>query len=226
MTKPIRPKHNFNGFTLVELLVALIVVSIIFTAVATLAYALGAVNDATNDMAEKQAQVRFATLRISELIRHCKLICAAPGNDVVIWKADDNDNNSIDVNEVVYIEYEDPNIYMREFCTKDNPTILGALGGTQPVLTILGLSETKNNLIGKFDTKEVRRTCLLSNCRGVHFDLHIPPPYTKPPYTDLVKITFTMTENKVYHTYQINNALRGWAGNLLDESGNIVNDDD
>ena len=216
-----------DGFTLVELLVALMVVSIIFTAVATLAYALGAVNDATNDMAEKQAQVRFATLRISELIRHCKLVCAKPGNDVVIWKADDNNNNSIDVNEVVYIEYEDPNIYMREFCTEGNPTILEALGSTQPVLTILGLSETKNNLIGKFDTKEVRRTCLLSNCKGVDFYLHIPLLHTKPPYTDLVKITFTMTENKVDHTYQISAALRGWAGHLLNEAGDaIVSDDD
>jgi prepilin-type N-terminal cleavage/methylation domain-containing protein len=215
-----------DGFTLVELLVALMVVSIIFTAVATLAYTLGAVNDAANDMAEKQAQVRYATLRISELIRHCKLICAAPGNDVVIWKADDNDNDLIDVNEVVYIEYEDPNIYMREF-TKANQTILEALGGTQHVLTILGLPETKNNLMGKFDTKDVRRTCLLSNCRGVHFDLHIPPPHTEPQYTDLVKITFTMTENKVDHTYQINNALRGWAGNLLSADGqSIVGDDD
>lgn len=217
-----------DGFTLVELLVALMVVSIIFTAVATLAYALGAVNDAANDMAEKQAQVRFATLRISELIRHCKLICAKHGDeDVVIWKADDG-NNLINVNEVVYIEYEDPNIYMREFYTEGNPTILGALGldDAQSVLTILGLPETKNNLIGKFDTKEVRRTCLLSNCKGVDFYLHIPPPYTKPPYTDLVKITFKMTENKVDHNYQINTALRGWAGNLLDESGNIVNDDD
>jgi prepilin-type N-terminal cleavage/methylation domain-containing protein len=111
---PIKPKHNFNGFTLVELLVALMVVSIIFTAVATLAYALGAVNDATNDMAEKQAQVRFATLRISELIRHCKLICGTTGNAITIWKVDDNSNNEIDTNEQVYVEAVEGRIQLRE----------------------------------------------------------------------------------------------------------------
>jgi prepilin-type N-terminal cleavage/methylation domain-containing protein len=208
-----------NGFTFVELLVALIVASIIFAAVATLAYSLGAVNDATNDMAEKQAQVRYATLRISELIRHCKLVCAKPGNnDIVIWKADDTDINSIDVNEVVYIEYEEPNVYMREFCTVGNPTVLGALGldDTQPVLTILGNSETKNNLTGKFGTEEVRRTCLLSNCMGVDFDLHTLPPYSNSRF---VSISFGLVENGVTRQYQISAALRGWAGNLLDESG-------
>jgi prepilin-type N-terminal cleavage/methylation domain-containing protein len=53
-----KTKHNFGGFTLVELLVASMVAAIIFTAVATLAYALGTANDATDDMAVKQAQVR------------------------------------------------------------------------------------------------------------------------------------------------------------------------
>ena len=103
-----------DGFTLVELLVALMVVSIIFTAVATLAYALGAVNDATNDMAEKQAQVRYASLRISELIRHCKLICGTTGNDITIWKADDDGDNEIDTNEQVYVEAVEGRIQLRE----------------------------------------------------------------------------------------------------------------
>jgi len=74
---PKRPKHNFKGFTLVELLVALVVTSIILAAVATLAYALGTVNDSSNDTAVKQAQLRYATLRISDLIKYSKLVYAA-----------------------------------------------------------------------------------------------------------------------------------------------------
>jgi prepilin-type N-terminal cleavage/methylation domain-containing protein len=218
-----------GGLTLVELLVALVVTSIILTAVAALAFALGTANDATDDTSLKQAQVRYATLRISDVIRHCKLICANPGDDLVIWKADDKNNKLIDVNEVVYIEYEDPNIYLLEFCTKNNPTVLSALGlsETQPVLTILGLTETKNNLIEKFEDKEVRRTCILSNCSDVNFDLYTLPPYTKPTYTDIVNITFKIIENNVKHTYQITSALRSWAGNLLSADGqSIVSDDD
>jgi len=93
-----------NGFTLAELLVALVVTSIVLTAVATLAFALGTANETSNDMAEKQAQVRYATLRVTELIRHCKLIYETPGNDIVVWRADDNGDNKIDAPELVYIE--------------------------------------------------------------------------------------------------------------------------
>ena len=62
MMRDVRYKR---GFTLVELLLALIVTGIILTAVTTLAFAVGAANDATDDTSQKQAQVRFATLRIS-----------------------------------------------------------------------------------------------------------------------------------------------------------------
>ena len=92
----IRPKHNFKGFTLVELLVALMVTSIVLTAVATLAYAVGRANDSSDDTAVKQAQLRYATLRISELIRHSKLVCTATANHIELWLADVNESAYID----------------------------------------------------------------------------------------------------------------------------------
>jgi prepilin-type N-terminal cleavage/methylation domain-containing protein len=175
-----------DGFTLVELLVALIVVGIIFTAVATLAYTLGAVNDATNDMAEKQAQVRFATLRISELIRHCKLICGATGNAITIWKADDNGNNEIDSNEQVYVEAVDGKIQLRE-------------PDTSPVV-------------------------LIPQCSNVRFQFDEPTlPVMKRKF---VSISFDLVENGVTRQYQISAALRGWAGNLLNGTGDAVMSDD
>jgi prepilin-type N-terminal cleavage/methylation domain-containing protein len=177
-----------DGFTLVELLVALIVVSIIFTAVATLAYTLGAVNDAANDMAEKQAQVRFATLRISELIRHCKLICGTAGDNITIWKADDDGDSEIDTNEQVYVEVGGSGdcIQLRE-------------PNTSPVV-------------------------LISQCSNVQFRFDEPAlPVRKSKF---VSISFDLVENGVTRQYQISAALRGWAGNLLNGSGNIVSDDD
>jgi len=94
---PTRLKHNRKGFTLVELLVALIVTSIVLAAVATLAFAMGTADDSSNDTAVKQAQLRYATLRISELIRHSKLVCTATANHIELWLADVNEPAYIDV---------------------------------------------------------------------------------------------------------------------------------
>jgi len=175
-----------KGFTLVELLVALMVTSIVLTAVATLAYAMGAANDASDDRAEKQAQVRYATLRISELIRHCRLIYDTLDDGIVIWKADDNDDDVVDAPELVYIE-----------------------AGSNRDYISLKYGETSPEFY------------LIPQCSNVQFVLDMAAPQTQ-----FISISFDLDENDVVHQYQINAALRGWAGNLLDDSGNIVSDDD
>ena len=113
-----------SGFTLAELLMALIVTGIILGAVATLAYALGAANDAADDTTWKQAQLRYATLRISELIRHCKLIYDTPDNDIVVWKADKNVDDIVDSNELVYIETGGGRDYIQLREEDKNPVVL------------------------------------------------------------------------------------------------------
>ena len=48
-----------------------------------------------------------------------------------------------------------------------------------------------------------------------------------PPQSRFVNISFDIVENGSVHQYQINSALRSWAGNLLDEWGTgLVSDDD
>jgi prepilin-type N-terminal cleavage/methylation domain-containing protein len=196
-----------DGFTLVELLVALVVVSIIFTAVATLAYALGAVNDATNDMAEKQAQVRYASLRISELIRHCKLVCGTPGNDLAIWRADDSNDGQININELVYIEKGADSNYLR-LC-------VFPLSAT----SLVNLSDIKTLSTSSYDVTYVQ---LVPQCSNVQFRFDALPPRSR-----FVSISFDLVENGVARRYQISAALRGWAGNLLSADGqSIVGDDD
>src|SRR3972149_4536193 len=124
MVKTKRPLSvlNYRGFTLAELLVALMVTSIVLAAVATLAFALGAAYETSDDISQKQAQVRFATLRISELIRNCKLICGASGDDLAIWRADDNDDGQINISELVYIEMgpSGEHLQLCEFTSFDN----------------------------------------------------------------------------------------------------------
>jgi prepilin-type N-terminal cleavage/methylation domain-containing protein len=196
-----------KGFTLVELLLALIVTGIILTAVTTLAFAVGVANDTTDDTTQKQAQVRYATLRISDLIRHCKLICGTPNSELAVWQADNNADGKININELVYIERGMSRDYLRlcEFPSSDT-------------------SEVKLSDIGTLSTSSYSVTyiMLVPECSNVEFSLDAAPPYSR-----FVSISFDVLENEIDRQYQINAALSGWAGNLLDAGGNnIVGDDD
>jgi prepilin-type N-terminal cleavage/methylation domain-containing protein len=201
-----------NGFTFVELMVALMVTSIIFAAVATLAYALGTAYDSTDDIAEKQAQVRYASIRISELIRQCKLICGASGYDIAIWRADDNGDGKINPRELVYLDAGPDRNYIQliDFPTAEN---------WQVTLSSILSGSAKQELILICDH---RQTTLIPECSNVQILLNSPPPWSKS-----VSICFDLIENKVVHQYQISFVLRGWAVNLLNEAGDaIVSDDD
>jgi len=196
-----------KGFTLVELLVALVVTGIVLAAVATLAFAMGAANDVADDSSQKQAQVRCATLRISELIRHCKLICGTPGGDLAVWRADDNGDGQVNINELVYIERGTGRDYLRlcEFPSSDT--------------SLVNLSD-----IDTLSTSDyvVTYVSLVPQCSNVEFGFDVAPPNSR-----FVNIVFDVLENDIVHQYQISAVLRGWAGNLLDGSGNnIVSDDD
>jgi len=197
-----------RGFTLVELLLALIVTGIILAAVTTLAFAVGAANDTTDDTSQKQSQVRYATLRISELIRHCKLICGTPSGELAIWRADNNGDGQININELVYIERGAGGDYLRlcEFPSSD----------TTPVeLSDISTLSTSDYI--------VTYVPLVPQCSNVEFGF-LPE---LPPQSRFVSISFDVVENDIVRQYQISAALRGWAGNLLDGSGNnIVSDDD
>ena len=182
-----RPKHNFKGFTLVELLVALMVTSIVLTAVATLAYAMGTVNDSSNDTAVKQAQLRYVTLRISDLIKYSKLVYAASESEIVLW-LDYNKNEQVEMDtELLVIRKVDlggGDIKLCEFNSAPEPVVL------------------------------------VERCRNVEFRFDEPLlPATKRKF---VSISFDVVENNVVRQYQINAALRGWAGHLLDADGNII----
>ncbi len=204
-----------RGFTLVELLVALMVTSIVLAAVATLAYSLGAINDSSGDTAVKQAQIRFATLRISELIRQCRLICGLPGGDLAIWRADDNNNSQINLNELVYIERGAGRNYLR---------ICGISSVDNPVI-VLGSIDTLASQWWLAYSGSISYTPLIPQCSNVEFIFD--EPALPPTQRKFVSISFDIVEEGSSRRYQVNAALRCRAGNLLDSSGTaIVSDDD
>jgi len=205
-------KRNTNGLTLVELTVALVVTSIVLTAVVTLAYALDTVNDVTDETSKMQAQIRFAAMRVTELIRHSRLVCYTSADELAVWKADDDNNGQISISELVYIECGSARDHLRlcEFPSSNN--------------TSINLSS-----IGSFATNwwsaysaEANYTGMMPECSNVQFGFDV-----LPPQSGFVTISFDVVENGVARQCQINATLRGRAGNLLDTSGSsIVSDDD
>ncbi|MBN1359926.1 MAG: prepilin-type N-terminal cleavage/methylation domain-containing protein [Sedimentisphaerales bacterium] len=208
---------DIKGFTLVELLVALVVSSVILSAVTALAFAMSTAGNVGEDRALGQAQVRQTTLRLLDLIRNAKLICAAPGNDLVLWRADDNGSNTIDVNEVVYLE-RGTNRRMLRLCHFDTH-------GSH-VVTLSGLadSDTKSSLMSAYDEQF---TLLIPGCDEVSFACHggaIGDPVSR---TKSVTVSLDLIENNGVHRYEIDAALRAWAGHLLNADGTaLVSDDD
>lgn len=200
-----------NGFTLVELLLALIVAGIISAAVVTLAFAVGAANDITDNTSRAQAYVRYTTFRISELIRHSKLICGMTGDDLAVWRADDNGDGQINPKELVYIEMGTGRDYVKlmDFPSAEDwlVTLSSILGGT-----------TKDELVLMYDE---RQTTLVPECSNAQIVLDSSPPWSK-----LVSLSFDLVENGTVHRYQISTALHGWSGNLLGDSGDVINSDD
>lgn len=207
-----KDERNIKGLTLIELLVAMIVTSIVLTAVVTLAYALDTVNDVADETSKKQAQIRFAAMRVSELIRHSRLVCYASSDDLAVWRADDDNDGQISISELVYIDSGSAQDYLRfcEFPSSNNTAI-----------NLSSIGSFATNWWSAYST-EANYTGLIPECSNVQFGF-LP---MLPPKSRFVTISFDVVENGIVRQCQINATLRGWAGNLLDGSGDIVSDDD
>lgn len=213
MIKRRRPLSAFRykAFTLVELLLALLVGSIVSAAVVTLAFAVSNANDVTDNTSRTQAYIRHTTLRISELIRHCKLVCGMSGDDLAVWRADDNGDGQINPKELVYIEMGTGRDYVQllDFPSAEDwlVTLSSILGGTAKQELMLICDE--------------RQTRIIPQCCNAQIVLDSPPPWSRS-----VSLSFDIVENGTVRQCQINAALHGWSGHLLDDSGDVINSDD
>ncbi len=214
-----RPRHlsssNHRGLTLVELLIALIVTSIILASVATLAYALGTANDVSETISRDQARLRYVTLKLSQLLRNCKLVCAVPGNDLLIWRADDNSDNLININELVWIMTGSQRDFIQlcEFKSATNQK-----KNLVDIRTISQLQQLRNNHNGI-------ETMIIPQCVNARFLFDVMP--NPPTRIRFVCLSFgLLDEDGMVQRYQINGALRCWAEHLIDPAGGMVASDD
>ena len=206
-----RNSISIKGFTLVELLVALVVTSVILGAVSTLAFALSYASKSAGDISLKQTQLRLTTLRVQELIRNSRLICSQSDEDIAVWFSDSNNDNNININELIFIEFgeEGDHLSFHKFPSTDK--------------SALGL-DSINSYPSKWWTSyssEPESVVLLKECENLEIKFDALPPNSK-----FVNITFEMTENDIVKQYQINADLRSLSGNLLNASKEIISDDD
>jgi hypothetical protein len=134
-----------------------------------------------------------------------------PGDDLAVWRADDNGDGQINPRELVYIEMGTGRDYVRllEFPSAEDwrVTLSSILGGTAKFELMLICDE--------------RQTTLVPECSNAQILLDSSPPWSK-----LVSLSFDLVEDGVVRQYQINTALHGWSGHLLNDSGDVINSDD
>ena len=140
------------------------------------------------------------------------MICAAPGTDLVLWRADDNNNGRINVNELVYIE-RGASADMLRLCR------FSSGGNPEYTLSTLAQTATKQQLCALYSFKY---TPLIADCNSVQFGFLD----AAPPRTRLLAVTFKYLENAVEHRYETVAAVRTRADHLLNASNAIVSSDD
>lgn len=207
---------QMRAFTLVELMVGLMVTSILLSAVATLAFAMSSASTAGGDSALRQAHLRNATVRLSELIGNCKMICAAPDMDLAVWMADTNEDGKINANELAYVE-RGVDLEGKEFLRLRTLR----LGTATRTIAQLGATGTKSQLFNMYPSYPP--VSLIPDGEDAQFSFDALPPRTR-----LLTVSVSLLEDGVYQRYEIVTALRCRADYLLDASGEIITtgDDD
>jgi prepilin-type N-terminal cleavage/methylation domain-containing protein len=214
-SRSLRDKFRGNdraGLTLIELLMAVWVMGVILTAVAALSFALGAANDSADNSSEIYSRVRYATMRVNELLRSSKLICSNSGTSVAIWRADDNGDNRPNPGEMVYIEATGGNINLVSF----KPT--SAQSGIILLLSDILGGSTRAWLGATVPSETVT---LVNNCSYITFTTDAAPPYAKK-----LNIYFGISQKGVSREYQITAQQKCYAGYLLNGGGTIKSTDD
>ncbi|MBW8034663.1 MAG: prepilin-type N-terminal cleavage/methylation domain-containing protein [Planctomycetes bacterium] len=202
-------RYNRKGFTLSECILSLMVIGIILAAAATLAFAMNSAEKVTDDMGESQAYIRYATMRVSELIRNSNMVFATSylHNGIAIW-TDVNNSGRIGACELVYVEYDAANdeIDIVEFSEYN-------------VVVTVGQVENGNARLLSEQNETGRYTNVVFDCTKASFPV-------SNPVGDLVSILLTVDENDVSKQYQISARRMVSMDYLLNVSGGLKGGDD
>jgi len=183
-----------NGFTLVELLVALVITGIVISTVATLAFAFGQARDFSELTSRRQSRIRFTTLKLSELIRNCRLVNFITDEKIAVWRDDENDDEKININELVFIDRGPERNYIKLIEYSDASIVdFGEV--------IIPNPGWNNNTI-----------ILIEECTDVEYHVDLAAPET-----NFLTISFDISEDSGIQHYQLSSRLRCRADYLIDD---------
>lgn len=212
----IRGQNSLTGFTLVELLMALSVMSIILTAVATLSFALGSASNSADNASRVQNRIRYATVRISELVRSGKMICRNASGNVVLWQADDNGDSKINPGEITSLEVDSVSSGIK--LTKYHPDAAYA----DMVMT---LGVVKTGIYKQWMTARSipsSSVILIDNCSYIYFTTDVVPPFAKK-----LNVFLGIEQGGVNRDFQMTARLRCDSDYMIDISKmSLLNVDD
>ncbi len=208
----IHPKnagYRKAGFTLAELILALSVMSVILAAAATLAFAMSSAESATNKMGEKQARLRFSTMRVRELARNsCMVFTTA--NGVVFWKDDVNGDGQINGNEITILKVDAGSGTAKTLKLTELPDVTDSVQKDQ-----LQDNVSIDSLVNSTDEQTM---LLFEDCTSASVSLDNSGK--------VVTVDFTITENNQIKEYQICGMIRASADYLLTPANDMISGDD
>lgn len=218
--------HNGScrgGFTLIELLVATSVMAIILAAVATLASAMGNADRETKNMSEQQSQIRYTTMRITELIRNASLIVpvSSPRIGFCVWTDSDEDGLP-DGTELVYIEIDISLAHVKGMAMADGMMFIGDGNCSIEILEFPVQADVFR--INEIANGSARDYCLKNGTS--RFTTIIPESFNAEVFVDsdrkFASLKFSVSENGVDHQYQISGTRRCSADYVLNAAGELI----
>ena len=220
-------KHNRigkGGFTLVELLMATMVTTIILTALATLASAMSNADRETKNMSEQQAQVRYFTLRLTELIRNASYIIPVynPRKGIVVWTESVLDGAPKPY-EVVYVELDTDDGVVKWDEAADGSVAI-RLAGAGEIEFLEFSDQTVGYYISAIESGDARTywvnngtsrfTTVLPECSNVILTLDADRKN--------VGLSFDISENGATRTYETYATRRCSIEHALDDVGELI----
>jgi len=213
-------KSRCGGFTLAELIIALMVTGIVMAAVGSFATAISQADDLYDQSSRKQAEARYATFRIQELLRLSKLVCGIMGDDLILWTGDENGDGGINIPELVWLEAGTERNRLRVLRFENVPSWLAQVKMNDGHFA-QGSSWNKYNF--SFYCSLVYIPLVkVKDCRNVSFHLS----NKKPMLSESVAVSWDVVDNGVSKHYEINGTLRGRAGYLVSDNGQLYSSDD